>query len=374
MNKPGFRIVQIVRSIGPTSSAWNDLYPTGRRLAPGLLYPPVMVRLGLNKPRWRKAWCIGQNRYYVDTGFLPAFLYLRKLIRRVTARGEVLIVHMNGPIFGLLAMLLKIAQPNVRIVTTQHTDWRFVRFHQRMGFWLLAKLSDRYVACGRAVAQTIPTRVRQALEENGKISCTPNGIDSKQMVRFDCIRGENEANNRTRVTAVVAARMVPAKNCHFVPRLMKECRSITELIWFGDGPQRSDLEDQIRELGLEARIQLRGQRPREEVLAALAQSTFYINASKWEGLSVADLEAAALGCWPMMSDIIQRQEIAETLGVRLYPLADSTPWIEGIDAFLKLSPDERRKLRDTLARKTRENFSVEKTFASYFETYTLVAQ
>jgi glycosyltransferase involved in cell wall biosynthesis len=367
-----FRVVQLLLGVGPTSSPWNDFYSNARKMAPGLVYPPVTVGSLLGRPTLRKAFCMDQVRYYLSCGVIGALLTLFVLARRVRRQGRVLVIHVNAPILGLIAIPIRLLHPALKLVTTQHTDWRHVRRHHKVCFWLLTKISDHYITCGLAVPQTMPVSVRLSLEQSQRISSISNGIDPERLRSYDRVRESPLAggSGEPKVIAVVAARMVPAKNCRFIPVLVRECPGIAQLIWFGDGPERAQLERQISDLELSDRIDLRGERPRHEVLSALAEATLYISASKWEGLSVADLEAIALGCWPVMSDIIQRHEIANACHIRLYPLSELAAWTNGIADFLRLSCDTRQAMRARLASEAREHFDVRKMVAGYIQIYS----
>ena len=73
-------------------------------------------------------------------------------------------------------------------------------------------------------------------------------------------------------------------------------------------------------MGLENRIELRGIQPRRDVFKALSRSSIYIAASKWEGIGVANIEAAALGCWTFLSTIPPHEEIANLLNIPTYTI------------------------------------------------------
>jgi glycosyltransferase involved in cell wall biosynthesis len=62
----------------------------------------------------------------------------------------------------------------------------------------------------------------------------------------------------------------------------------------GDGELRADLENRIRECGLQERIRLLGFREPDEVLSIVKASDFFVMPSLSEGTPVALLEAAAL--------------------------------------------------------------------------------
>ena len=369
------RVVILTRGIGATSFPWNELYHNFRSLRPGIQFPPAAVGSGSSQRGWQWGESGSQQRRHLRLGPAAALWYIMRLASRSRRKSRALIVHIHSPVLAPFALLTRLLAPHVKIVVTQHNDWRFFRRHQKLGLSLLAKVSDQYTTCGRAIKRTLPAKIRSTLEETGRLSSIPNSINTAWLQAFDtpaghgASEGGNGSEESRARTAVVIARMVPQKNCQFLLETFAECNSLVSLIWFGDGVERHAVEETIQCLGLQGRVELRGMRPREEVFAALASSGFYFNASKWEGLCVADLEAAALGCWPIMSDIPQRQEVAEALGIRLFPLGDQTPWRDGVEEFLARPAYERAKLRQATANATRESFGMETMLRRYDRVY-----
>jgi colanic acid/amylovoran biosynthesis glycosyltransferase len=86
----------------------------------------------------------------------------------------------------------------------------------------------------------------------------------------------------------------------------------------GEGPQRAQLERQIRRLGLTDRVRLLGSRSRPEVLKLLARSNVAVLASvptrqgKREGIPVALMEAMAAGRPVIASDLSGIPELVES--------------------------------------------------------------
>jgi len=69
----------------------------------------------------------------------------------------------------------------------------------------------------------------------------------------------------------------------------------------GDGPDQASLEAQSHELGLENQIQFLGQR--SDVPELMGRSRVFVLTSRWEGVSIAMLEAMALGVVPVVSNV-----------------------------------------------------------------------
>ena len=369
------RVVILTRGIGATSFPWNELYHNLRRFQPGVQWPPAAVGAGLSRRNWQWGESSAQHRRYLRLGPIAALWYIMRVARRSRKKHRDFIVHIHSPALAPLGLLTRVLAPSAKIVVTQHNDWRFFRGHQKLGLSLLAKVADQYTVCGRAIEETLPDNIQSTLNDSGRLSSIPNSINTSWLQKFDSPAGcgKSDVGNRSEEsrsrTAVVISRMVPQKNCKFLLEAFAQCKPLDSLIWFGDGVERPAVEETIQRLGLEARVELRGLRPREEVFATLASSGFYFNASKWEGLCVADLEATALGCWPIMSDIAQREEVAEVLGIRLFPLEDQEPWREGVEEFLARTVSERVKLRQAIAKATRESFGLEAMLRRYDRVY-----
>ena len=74
-----------------------------------------------------------------------------------------------------------------------------------------------------------------------------------------------------------------------------------EVLIVGDGPDREDLETEIRRLGLESRVRLAGER--SDVAELLAGSDVFVLSSRSEGLPVSVLEAMAAELPVVASDV-----------------------------------------------------------------------
>jgi len=342
---------------------WNDLYRIGRRLAPGMMYPPVVVTPTQMCTAIRWEDCGGVSRRYVVAGPLSVLSLIRKLYNRQRRRKQVLALHVHSPVLGVISLAAKLICPRLKIVVNLHNDWRFFRPHQRLGLTLLARLADHLITVSSAIIQTMPLRERNRLAKRQRsLSAIPNGIESAQMATYVWPSTRSD-------TAVVVARMVPQKNCLFILRLLSRTPSIERLFWYGDGYERPQVEREIESLDIGRRVELCRRRPREEVFRTLASSSLYIAASKWEGIGVANLEAAALGCYPFLSSITPHEEIAEVLGISTLPLDDMEAWVEAIERFLSLSQAERERERRRIAEVTQRCFDLEATVAKYIEVY-----
>jgi glycosyltransferase involved in cell wall biosynthesis len=362
INKPEIRVIHLARSVGPTSMVWTDLYRTALKLAPGMMCPPLAVSPLRLRTITQEEDCGGEKRTYFAAGPLSALFHTRKVYNRSRIRGQTLVLHVHSPVLGFLAVIMRLLCPKMRVVTNLHNEWCFFRWHQKIGLQLLSLVSDRFVTVSKAIGNTMPKKVSKRLYSKRALYAIPNAIESR---RLEKIRGQNSRPD----TAVVVARMVPQKNCLFIIQLIARTPSIKNLIWYGTGPEKEQIAVEVERLAIGERVIFRGVRPRDDVFQALADSSIYIAASKWEGIGVANLEAAALGCYPFLSTIPPHEEIAEALGIKTYPLDDMDAWINAIEAFLNLTVTEQGQKRRIIADATRRNYDLDLAVSKYIEIY-----
>ncbi len=129
------------------------------------------------------------------------------------------------------------------------------------------------------------------------VEVIPNGVDLQV---FD--PGVIRLQNPPRI--IFAARFMPQKNPLQVVETLSELK---ELPWqcemLGDGPLKDEVEQRIRELGLQDRIRLHGWVSPEKVLGWYRQSDILFMPSLSEGLPVAGVQALAMGLALVVSRI-----------------------------------------------------------------------
>lgn len=120
----------------------------------------------------------------------------------------------------------------------------------------------------------------------------------------------------------------------------------------GDGPDTADLQQQVAELGLEEQIEFLGLR--SDVLDLQLKSRIFALTSRWEGVSIAMLEAMSCGTIPVVSDVGDLRDVVDS-GKNGYVFDE-----DDIDSFATtisaLLSDEARMLElSAAARKTVED-------------------
>ena len=198
----------------------------------------------------------------------------------------------------------------------------------------------------------------------GKVDIVPNGVNV-----VDLQNGANQAElaefragyaHPDDQIVFTIARLVYEKGIHLVvqaaPRVLNECPR-ARIIIAGKGPEADNLQQQARNLGVADRINFIG------FISDVDRNRFFqvadcaIFPSLYEPFGIVALEAMALGCPLIVSDVGGFSEVvkhAET-GIKIYPdNVDSTAW--GIVHALN-HPDWAKKHAANACQSVREVFS-----------------
>jgi glycosyltransferase involved in cell wall biosynthesis len=201
-----------------------------------------------------------------------------------------------------------------------------------------ADYERRFVAVSRHVADTWTRWLAVAPE---RVTVVHNAIEPE---RYRTVEPEELAATRAGLpldpadeVLLSVGRLVAGKGHAEVltalPAVLAK-RPRARLMIAGDGPQRAELEEQARRLGLGDRVLLLGQRRDIPALARLASG--FVFATHSEGLSLALVELLALGLPGVVSDIPPNREVAGSLPcARFFPVGDSRAIADAVVAMLK---------------------------------------
>lgn len=139
----------------------------------------------------------------------------------------------------------------------------------------------------------------------------------------------------------------------------------TRLLLVGDGPLRSMLADQIRDLGIGNQVILTG--VREDVADLLSAMDMFVFPSLHEGLGLALVEAQAAGLPCVVSDVIPREADVVPALIRRVPLAAGVGhWVDCVlTARSRPVPDA----ADALATVENSSFNILRRIDSLYALY-----
>jgi glycosyltransferase involved in cell wall biosynthesis len=153
-------------------------------------------------------------------------------------------------------------------------------------------------------------------------------------------------------------RLVPQKGhadlIECLPKVLAEVPDVVLLI-AGAGPLRQQLQTRIDEAGLGGHARLLGARRDVPALYQLADA--FVFPSRYEGLSVALVEAIANGLPTVTSDIPQNREVGDGVeGVTFLAPSDAAAWARTIVEILRQKKTDRAETM-TARTKVRDAFS-----------------
>lgn len=183
---------------------------------------------------------------------------------------------------------------------------------------------------------------RAAVTVNGKWPDQPpwvTAFDNPTLTESELDRGREAALDKEAGPpwrAVFAGRLSPGKGADRAVKTVLELRSRgldVTLDLIGDGPLRSGIEQQAREIGHDV-IRLHGWMPRSELEKVLARGHVFLLPTASEGFPKVVAEAMAFGCVPVTSSVGSLgQTLGETGGAVVITDAD-TSWTDTLELLL----------------------------------------
>jgi glycosyltransferase involved in cell wall biosynthesis len=241
----------------------------------------------------------------VDTGFYLSLHYNRQARHLLYSMD---ITHIHHPfVSGSLAM--RYCTPrNIPIVFTNHTRYDLLTqaylpiLPETIGDAALkAFLSPFYRACDLVIVPS--PSMRQVLEEHfgliSPVEVIPNGLD------LTPYRGDIQHVDRSvfgfsanDVICIYVGRLSPEKNLSLLLRAFYGVALTYDhvrLLVVGDGPERENLEAQVRHMNIETKVFFTGMVDYLEIPAYLASSDIFVTPSSAETFGLSTVEAMAAG-------------------------------------------------------------------------------
>ncbi len=136
-----------------------------------------------------------------------------------------------------------------------------------------------------------------------------------------------------------------------------------DLLLVGEGPERRQLEDQCRKLGIAGRVHFAGWRP--DIAEILAHSRLLVLPSAWEGMPNAVLEAMAARLPVVATDVEGvRELLGPADGEQIVPLGDTAVLADKLTCLLNHA-EIAAEIGARNRRRVEENFSLSGMVAAY---------
>ena len=362
-----YKIVHIVRSIGPTSMPWNDLFYNIKIMHPELQYYPLAINFKFSiLSKILKRNCNDKSFKYIESSIFSTFVLFLNFIFNSLFKKQYYIFHIHNPSLAFVSIIFRIFIPRSKLVFNLHNFWPYYKFYQKFLMYFLIIFSEKVISVSRSCQCSIPFFLRSPSINKYKFIYIRNGINTKLSKSYP-ILGQNINN-----VAVVVARKVPQKNHKLILQILHNVPEINKLVWFGDGYLHDQIVKDAISLNVINKIEFMGNRNRSEVFKCLSESAIYIAASKWEGIGVANLEASLLGCVPFLSSIPPHNEIAMKLNIDTYSLTDCKEWCKPITDYLKYNSSQRYFFQNEISNRTKKYFDLDDSIHQYLSVYSSI--
>jgi glycosyltransferase involved in cell wall biosynthesis len=241
----------------------------------------------------------------VDTGIYLNLRY-NKQARQLLYSMD--ITHVHHPfVSGSLAMRYCVPR-NIPIVFTNHTRYDLLTqvylpfLPETVGEAALkAYLAPFYRACDLVI---IPSpSMRQVLEEHfgldSPIEVIPNGLDLTPF--HDDVQPIDRSVfgfSSDHVISTYVGRLSPEKNLSLLLRAFYGAAmtyDYVRLLIVGDGPERENLEAQVKHMGIGAKVYFAGMVEYKDIASFLASSDIFVNPSGAETFGLSTVEGMAAG-------------------------------------------------------------------------------
>ncbi len=317
----------------------------------------------------------------VDTGYYLSIRYsqqAKKMLRTMD------VVHVHHPFLSGRLSLHYCKPRGIPILFTNHTRYDLYA-HAYIPYlpdgigetFLRAYLPTFCQSMNLVVAPSAGMRdVLKRVGVTSQIEVVPNGVDiapfQKDIQPID--RSEFGFGNDD-IVLVYAGRLGPEKNLPFLLRAFNgvtQTYNNTRLLIVGDGPERGNMEDRLRHMGIASQARLTGIVNYEDIPRYLAMADAFVTASVTEVHPLSVIEAMASGL-PVLG--IQSPGVGDTIEDGKTGLIVSEEDLAAFTAkMVRLVTDhDLRRQMSVQARHTSEIYAIERTTKIMLKHYQHLA-
>ena len=278
------------------------------------------------------------------------------------------IVHAHLPHASLLARWSRLAAPMRVLIDTIHSP-ATGGVLRKLGYRMSASLPDVVTAVSRTAAGPW---LSSGIAKEKRLAIIPNGVEIERWRRDDDIRNAMRERLRLRneFLWLSVGRLDPVKDHSTLLWALALLPSDAELVIAGDGQLRDPLRALAHELGLADRVHLPGFQT--DVLPWMCAADGFVLSSRWEGLPIALLEAAAC-CLPVVvTDIPGAREVLPDLrGNQAAPVGDEKALAAAMQALMCLPATERHDLGQRNHKSVCGRFNLDEVLNQWENLYNL---
>jgi glycosyltransferase involved in cell wall biosynthesis len=311
-------------------------------------------------------YSLGMSRGVPDP---RALIRLARLIRDFSPD----VVHSHMVHANLLARFTRLICPMRVLVCTAHnlretSEKGGPTWHKELLYRATDFLADQTtIICDAAYELYIPTKATPA----NKLRMIPNGVDTDRFAPSEATRQRvrKELNLGESFTWLAVGRLVEQKD---YPNLLSAVAQLPEGDWrvlvAGSGPLEESLKARVAELALTDRVQFIGTRANVESLLNACDG--YVMSSRFEGLSMALLEASSSGLPAVVTDVGGNRDLVND-GETGYVVQPANPvaLADAMTRLMELPYAERRQIGIAARRRCLDRYRFEAVGEEWIRLY-----
>ncbi len=277
------------------------------------------------------------------------------------------IVHAHLPHAVWLARWSRLASPVRAVLDTIHTSATGTpgrRFGYRVSRWL----PDKVTAVSESVADMY---VAARLVSRQGLTVLPNGIDIEKWKPDPLLRNalRRELGLADEFMWLASGRLETVKDYPTLLRAMQQIPAPARLIIAGEGYLEGQLQRLVAELGLTHRVQFLGFAP--DLHRWMQAADGFVLSSRWEGLPMGLLEAAACAVPAVATDVAGSCEIVvhESTGF-LAPAGNAGGLALAMNRLIQTPPNERKEMGDRARKWVTDRYDLERVLDLWESLYS----
>jgi glycosyltransferase involved in cell wall biosynthesis len=276
------------------------------------------------------------------------------------------ILHSHLPHATWFARWVRLLAPVHVQIDTLHTSRTGGRV-QRLGYRISAFLNNA-VTCVSTVVADSAADAGIALRQHLKI--VPNGVP---LPRLEPELGAASDSSAAPFRWIAVGRLAPVKDYPTLLRAFAVLPGAPCLQIVGSGPEEAALRSLAAQLKIDHRVEFAGFQ--SDVFPLLGSADAFVLSSKWEGLPIGALEAAAAGL-PVVATNGPGTREAMLPGESglLVPVGDAPALAEAMAAVMAMPGEERRAMGNRGRELVEERFSIGAVVDRWERLYTALLQ
>jgi glycosyltransferase involved in cell wall biosynthesis len=254
------------------------------------------------------------------------------------------VVHAHLPHAAWMARWSRLGAPVRVVVDTLHSSFTGTP-GRRLGYRVSGWLSDQVTAVSHAVADA-----HRLARMAGSIEVFPNGVDVAAWRPNAAIRTalRRELALEHEFIWFAAGRLEPVKDYPTLLQAMADLPESARLIVAGSGPLEIQLRQLSTEFGLDSHVRFLGFDP--NILRWMQAADGFVLSSRWEGLPMALLEAAACALPAVATDVPGTREVVVDGDTGLLAPQGRAASLAGAMSWMMNASAEERKAMGVRAR------------------------